>query len=133
MHRGRYCILFIFPMLQISRGGYVINELYLRLTNIQFWPVVGWVNHQYVPLQFRVIFHSVIACCWYVFLPPILLLFVLWLQCTMFSCICRPLSLIAIIYQGKLGFECAVFVLFLQFCRGIFLNLKAKTTALTKG
>ncbi|KAF7149716.1 hypothetical protein RHSIM_Rhsim02G0105800 [Rhododendron simsii] len=45
-----------------------------------FWPVVGWVNHQYVPLQFRVIFHSVIACCW-----------------------------------------------------GIFLNLKAKTTALTKG
>ncbi|GAV73219.1 Mpv17_PMP22 domain-containing protein [Cephalotus follicularis] len=33
-----------------------------------FWPVVGWVNHQYVPLQFRVIFHSVIACCWGIFL-----------------------------------------------------------------
>lgn len=27
--------------------------------------MVGWVNHQYIPLQFRVIFHSVIACCWY--------------------------------------------------------------------
>lgn len=32
---------------------------------MQFWPVVGWVNHQYVPLQLRVIFHSVIACAWY--------------------------------------------------------------------
>ncbi|XP_047317400.1 peroxisomal membrane protein PMP22 [Impatiens glandulifera] len=33
-----------------------------------FWPVVGWVNHLYVPLQFRVIFHSVIACGWGIFL-----------------------------------------------------------------
>ncbi|KAI6704070.1 hypothetical protein NL676_013206 [Syzygium grande] len=33
-----------------------------------FWPVVGWVNHQYVPLQFRVIFASVIACGWGIFL-----------------------------------------------------------------
>lgn len=32
---------------------------------MQFWPVVGWVNHQYVPLQFRVIFHSLIAFGWY--------------------------------------------------------------------
>ncbi|KAA8515526.1 hypothetical protein F0562_018863 [Nyssa sinensis] len=33
-----------------------------------FWPVVGWVNHQYVPLQFRVIVQSVVACCWGIFL-----------------------------------------------------------------
>ncbi|XP_057471286.1 peroxisomal membrane protein PMP22 [Actinidia eriantha] len=33
-----------------------------------FWPVVGWVNHQYVPLQFRVIFHSLIGFCWGIFL-----------------------------------------------------------------
>jgi len=31
---------------------------------VQFWPIVGWINHQYMPLQFRVIFHSVVACCW---------------------------------------------------------------------
>ncbi|KAL6332227.1 hypothetical protein AAG906_001942 [Vitis piasezkii] len=30
-----------------------------------FKPVVGWVNHQYVLLHFRVIFHSIIACAWY--------------------------------------------------------------------
>ncbi|KAL6573834.1 Peroxisomal membrane protein pmp22 [Orobanche hederae] len=33
-----------------------------------FWPVVGWVNHQYVPLQFRVIVQSVVACFWGIFL-----------------------------------------------------------------
>ncbi|GAA0165181.1 hypothetical protein Leryth_021721 [Lithospermum erythrorhizon] len=33
-----------------------------------FWPVVGWINHLYVPLQFRVIFQSVIACFWGIFL-----------------------------------------------------------------
>jgi len=32
---------------------------------MQFWPVVGWVNHQYIPQQFRVIFHSLIAVGWY--------------------------------------------------------------------
>lgn len=31
---------------------------------LQFWPIVGWVNYQYVPLQFRVVFHSFIASCW---------------------------------------------------------------------
>ncbi|XP_051135544.1 peroxisomal membrane protein PMP22-like [Andrographis paniculata] len=33
-----------------------------------FWPVVGWVNHQYVPLQFRVIVQSVVAFFWGIFL-----------------------------------------------------------------
>ncbi|XP_059595892.1 peroxisomal membrane protein PMP22 isoform X1 [Vitis vinifera] len=37
----------------------------VQYTSWTFWPVVGWVNHQYVPLQLRVIFHSVIACAWY--------------------------------------------------------------------
>lgn len=32
--------------------------------NLQFWPVVGWVNYQYMPMQFRVIFHSFVAACW---------------------------------------------------------------------
>ncbi|OIS99401.1 putative f-box protein [Nicotiana attenuata] len=40
----------------------------VQYTAWTFWPVVGWVNHQYVPLQFRVIFHSIIACCWGIFL-----------------------------------------------------------------
>ncbi|GMP73216.1 hypothetical protein CsSME_00031037 [Camellia sinensis var. sinensis] len=40
----------------------------VQYTAWTFWPVVGWVNHQYIPLQFRVIFHSVIACCWGIFL-----------------------------------------------------------------
>ncbi|GAB2259746.1 hypothetical protein Droror1_Dr00010601 [Drosera rotundifolia] len=33
-----------------------------------FWPVVGWINHQYVPLQLRVIFHSLVAFGWGIFL-----------------------------------------------------------------
>ncbi|KAF8414099.1 hypothetical protein HHK36_002098 [Tetracentron sinense] len=40
----------------------------MQLTSWTFWPIVGWVNHQYMPLQFRVIFHSVVACCWGIFL-----------------------------------------------------------------
>ncbi|KAL2495412.1 Peroxisomal membrane protein PMP22 [Forsythia ovata] len=40
----------------------------VQYTAWTFWPVVGWVNHQYVPLQFRVIVHSVIACLWGIFL-----------------------------------------------------------------
>jgi len=40
----------------------------VQLTAWTFWPVVGWVNHQYVPLQFRVIFHSFIAFGWGIFL-----------------------------------------------------------------
>ncbi|GER44923.1 peroxisomal membrane 22 kDa family protein, partial [Striga asiatica] len=34
----------------------------VQYTAWTFWPVVGWVNHQYVPLQFRVIVQSVVAC-----------------------------------------------------------------------
>ncbi|EPS60673.1 hypothetical protein M569_14130, partial [Genlisea aurea] len=40
----------------------------VQYTSWSFWPVVGWVNHQYVPLQFRVVVHSIIACFWAVFL-----------------------------------------------------------------
>lgn len=37
---------------------------------LQFWPIVGWVNYQYMPLQFRVVFHSFVASCWSVSPPP---------------------------------------------------------------
>ncbi|KAK4485069.1 hypothetical protein RD792_007677 [Penstemon davidsonii] len=37
----------------------------VQYTAWSFWPVVGWVNHLYVPLQFRVIVQSVVACFWY--------------------------------------------------------------------
>ncbi|KAJ8761820.1 hypothetical protein K2173_004669 [Erythroxylum novogranatense] len=40
----------------------------VQFTSWTFWPVVGWINYQYVPLQFRVIFHSTIACAWGIFL-----------------------------------------------------------------
>ncbi|KAK8955786.1 Peroxisomal membrane protein PMP22 [Platanthera guangdongensis] len=40
----------------------------VQLTSWMFWPVVGWINHQYMPLQLRVIFHSFVACCWGIFL-----------------------------------------------------------------
>ncbi|KAJ0018166.1 hypothetical protein Pint_09866 [Pistacia integerrima] len=42
----------------------------VQYTAWTFWPVVGWVNHQYVPLQFRVIFHSAVAMCWYILCFP---------------------------------------------------------------
>ncbi|XXG83224.1 hypothetical protein AAC387_Pa10g1026 [Persea americana] len=32
----------------------------IQLTTWKFWPIVGWVNYQYVPLQFRVLFHSLL-------------------------------------------------------------------------
>ncbi|KAJ0245556.1 Uncharacterized protein HA466_0180120 [Hirschfeldia incana] len=40
----------------------------IQLTAWKFWPIVGWINHQYVPLQFRVLFGSFIASCWSIFL-----------------------------------------------------------------
>nr|CAB3446161.1 unnamed protein product [Digitaria exilis] len=40
----------------------------VQLSAWMFWPIVGWINHQYMPLQFRVIFHSLVACCWGIFL-----------------------------------------------------------------
>ncbi|CAB4276427.1 unnamed protein product [Prunus armeniaca] len=30
-----------------------------------FWPALGWINHQYVPLHLRVVFHSLVAFGWY--------------------------------------------------------------------
>ncbi|KAI3676711.1 hypothetical protein L1987_86324 [Smallanthus sonchifolius] len=33
-----------------------------------FWPVIGWINHRHVPLQFRVIVQSFVAMCWGIFL-----------------------------------------------------------------
>ncbi|KAK9083122.1 hypothetical protein Scep_029593 [Stephania cephalantha] len=40
----------------------------VQLTAWKFWPIVGWVNYQYVPLQFRVLFHSFFAASWAIFL-----------------------------------------------------------------
>ncbi|XP_072999981.1 peroxisomal membrane protein PMP22-like [Typha latifolia] len=40
----------------------------VQLTSWMFWPVVGWINHRYMPLQFRVVFHSFVACSWGIFL-----------------------------------------------------------------
>ncbi|EXB77061.1 Peroxisomal membrane protein [Morus notabilis] len=40
----------------------------VQYTSWTFWPVVGWINHQYVPLQFRVILQSFVAFFWGIFL-----------------------------------------------------------------
>ncbi|XP_065880016.1 peroxisomal membrane protein PMP22-like [Euphorbia lathyris] len=40
----------------------------IQFTSWTFWPVVSWINHQYVPLQLRVIFQSCVACFWGIFL-----------------------------------------------------------------
>ncbi|XP_022871388.1 peroxisomal membrane protein PMP22 [Olea europaea var. sylvestris] len=40
----------------------------VQLTAWKFWPIVGWINYQYMPLQFRVLFHSFMASCWAIFL-----------------------------------------------------------------
>ncbi|XP_062150018.1 peroxisomal membrane protein PMP22 [Alnus glutinosa] len=40
----------------------------VQLTAWKFWPIVAWVNYQYMPLQFRVLFHSFVASCWAIFL-----------------------------------------------------------------
>ncbi|URE19730.1 Mpv17 / PMP22 family [Musa troglodytarum] len=40
----------------------------VQMTSWKFWPIVGWINYQYMPLQLRVLFHSFIASCWAVFL-----------------------------------------------------------------
>ncbi|KAL2506559.1 Peroxisomal membrane 22 kDa (Mpv17/PMP22) family protein [Abeliophyllum distichum] len=40
----------------------------VQLTAWKFWPIVGWINYQYMPLQFRVLFHSFMASCWALFL-----------------------------------------------------------------
>ncbi|KAK9991744.1 hypothetical protein SO802_026729 [Lithocarpus litseifolius] len=40
----------------------------IQLTAWKFWPIIGWINYQYMPVQFRVIFHSFVASCWSIFL-----------------------------------------------------------------
>ncbi|CAO2821630.1 unnamed protein product [Amaranthus hypochondriacus] len=40
----------------------------VQSTSWKFWPIVNWVNYQYMPLQLRVLFHSLIASCWAIFL-----------------------------------------------------------------
>ncbi|WVZ91607.1 hypothetical protein U9M48_037753 [Paspalum notatum var. saurae] len=40
----------------------------VQLTAWKFWPVVSWINYEYMPLQLRVLFHSFVASCWAVFL-----------------------------------------------------------------
>lgn len=53
--------------------GFVKNKVRkdypsVQLTAWKFWPMVGWINYQYMPLQFRVLFHSFVASCWAIFL-----------------------------------------------------------------
>lgn len=33
--------------------------------SLQFWPIVSWINYEYMPLQLRVLFHSFVASCWW--------------------------------------------------------------------
>ncbi|KAL5571642.1 hypothetical protein UlMin_021239 [Ulmus minor] len=40
----------------------------VQLTSWMFWPIVGWVNFQFLPLQLRVIFQSFVGFCWGIFL-----------------------------------------------------------------
>ncbi|KAJ8768403.1 hypothetical protein K2173_021556 [Erythroxylum novogranatense] len=40
----------------------------VQLTAWKFWPIIGWVNYQFMPAQFRVVFHSFVASCWAIFL-----------------------------------------------------------------
>ncbi|GAB4850869.1 hypothetical protein Ancab_030170 [Ancistrocladus abbreviatus] len=40
----------------------------IQLTAWRFWPIVNWVNYQYMPPQLRVLFDSFIAACWGIFL-----------------------------------------------------------------
>eukprot|EP00249_Psilotum_nudum_P012192 c23636_g1_i2 orf=471-1028(+) len=32
------------------------------------WPIISWVNYTYMPIHLRVLFHSLVAACWGVFL-----------------------------------------------------------------
>ncbi|KAF7063676.1 hypothetical protein CFC21_070177 [Triticum aestivum] len=40
----------------------------IQLTAWKFWPIVSWINYEYMPLQLRVLFASSVASCWAVFL-----------------------------------------------------------------
>ncbi|GMH28535.1 hypothetical protein Nepgr_030378 [Nepenthes gracilis] len=40
----------------------------VQMTAWKFWPIVNWVNYQYMPPQLRVLFHGLIASSWAIFL-----------------------------------------------------------------
>ena len=40
----------------------------VQYTSWTVWPVVGWINHKFMPLHFRVVFQSLVAFFWGVFL-----------------------------------------------------------------
>ncbi|KAI9123935.1 hypothetical protein K1719_005235 [Acacia pycnantha] len=40
----------------------------VQYTSWTFWPAVGWISHQFLPLHFRVIFRFFVAFCWGIFL-----------------------------------------------------------------
>lgn len=60
-----FCIITLYYHFQ-SKSNWYANVLTLSyyVFDLQFWPIVGWVNYQYIPLQFRVVFHSFVASCW---------------------------------------------------------------------
>ncbi|KAG4990125.1 hypothetical protein AAZX31_09G005100 [Glycine max] len=44
------------------------DYLSVQYTSWTVWPVVGWINHKFMPLHFRVVFQSLVAFFWGVFL-----------------------------------------------------------------
>ncbi|KAJ7979825.1 Peroxisomal membrane protein PMP22 [Quillaja saponaria] len=44
------------------------DYLSLQLSAWKIWPIVGWINYQYMPLQYRVLFHRFVAAFWAIFL-----------------------------------------------------------------
>ncbi|EFJ38215.1 hypothetical protein SELMODRAFT_73281 [Selaginella moellendorffii] len=36
----------------------------VQLNAWRVWPLVGWINYTYMPIQFRVLFHNLAAVCW---------------------------------------------------------------------
>ncbi|MED6144646.1 Peroxisomal membrane protein pmp22 [Stylosanthes scabra] len=40
----------------------------VQYTSWTFFPAVGFINHKFMPLHFRVVFHSLVAFCWGIFL-----------------------------------------------------------------
>ncbi|XP_047072150.1 peroxisomal membrane protein PMP22-like [Lolium rigidum] len=40
----------------------------IQMTAWKFWPIISWINYEYMPLQLRVLFASSAASCWGVFL-----------------------------------------------------------------
>lgn len=62
---GRYDTdIFLNSVFCMVELWYIYKSNVLHLMIVQFWPVFGWINHQYVPLHLRVIFQSMVAFCW---------------------------------------------------------------------